>query len=255
MFHGDKGKPTKYSTSRLNFDIIIDNERLTLQKLSRSLGFYTILFDGKIAEVETVYDTDKKLMTGAGLILRKKQTPARAYFSLVRVSSMKNVKQREKKSFLGECDPGDQPGDFPVQIADEINKIFNNLFTVNLVEIVSHCTPYVRTEIAGNRYKIISGTGYEAEISFEDLRVRDMRTGRKGRKRICSLKMELDPDYERERQQILDSIERHCKELVLIDRNHFEISEVLIRPPVIKEVPADKKAEKNKKKKKKGEQK
>ena len=76
-----------------------------------------------------------------------------------------------------------------------------------------------------------------------------MRTGRKGRKRICSLKMELDPNYERERQQILDSIERHCKELVEIDRNHFEISEVLIRPPVIKETPVDKKAEKNKKKK------
>lgn len=249
MFHGDKGKPTKYSTSRLNFDIIIDNESLTLQKLSRSLGFYTIQFAGKISEVETVYDTDKKLMTGAGLILRKKQTPARAYFSLVRVSSMKNVKQREKKSFLGECDHGDQPSDFPVQIAEEINKIFNNLFTINLVEIVSHCTPYVRTEISGNRYKILSGTGYEAEISFEDLRVRDMRTGRKGRKRICSLKMELDPNYERERQQILDSIERHCKELVEIDRNHFEISEVLIRPPVIKETPVDKKAEKNKKKK------
>lgn len=255
MFHGDKGKPTKYSTSRLNFDIIIDNEKLTLQKLARSLGFYTILFDGKLAEIETVYDTDKKLMTGAGLILRKKQTPKRTYFSLVRLSTMKNVKHREKKSFLGECDAGDQPGDFPVQIAEEINKIFNNLFTVNLVDIVKHCSPYVRTEIFGNRYKIVSGTGYEAEISFEDLKVRDVRTGRKGRKRICSLKMELDPNFEREREQILDSIERHCKELVILDRNHFEIAEVLIRPPVVKEISNDKKKEEKNKKKKNKEQK
>ena len=44
MFHGDKGKPNKYPTMRLNFDIVIDNERLTLQKMSRRLGFFTILF-------------------------------------------------------------------------------------------------------------------------------------------------------------------------------------------------------------------
>lgn len=248
MFHGDNGKPTKYSTSRLNYDIIIDNEKMTLQKLSRSLGFYTIVFDGKIMDVETVYDTDKKLMTGAGLILRKKHTPQRTYFSLVRINSMANVQNREKKSFLGECDPSDQPGDFPVQIAEEINKIFNNLFTINLVDIVKHSTPYVRTEITGNRYKIVSGTGYEAILAFENLKVRDMRTGRRGRQRICSLKMELDPNYERERQHILDSIERHCKELVLLDRNHFEIGQVLIRPPVAREIPADKKKKDKKKK-------
>lgn len=247
MFYGDKGKPTKYSTSRLNYDIIIDNERFTLQKLSRSLGFYTILLSEKICESETVYDTDKKLMTGAGLILRKKQTPRRTYFSLVRINSMANVNNREKKSFLGECDINDQPSDFPVQIADEINRIFNNLFTINLVDLVKHCKPYLKTDIAGNRYKIVSGTGYEAEISFEDIRVRDMRTGRKGRKRICSLKMELDPNFEKERQHILDSIERHCKELVFIERNHFEIAEVLVRPPVVRENAESKKKEKKKK--------
>lgn len=249
MFYGDKGKPTKYSTSRLNYDIIIDNEKFTLQKLARNLGFYTILLSEKIMEVETVYDTDKKLMTGAGLILRKKHTPRRTYFSLVRVSSMKNVKNREKKSFLGECDINDQPSDFPVQIANEINKIFNNLFTINLVDLVKHSKPYVRTEITGNRYKIVSGTGYEAEISFENLKVRDMRTGRKAKKRVCSLKMELDPNYEREREQILDVIERYCKELVLIDRNHFEIAEVMIRPPVVKQLTEEEKKELKKKKK------
>lgn len=251
MFYGDKGKPTNYSTSRLNYDIIIDNERMTLQKLARSLGFYTIQLSEKIVEVETIYDTDKKLMTGAGIILRKKQTPRRAYFSLVRVNSMKNVKNREKKSFLGECDHNDQPSDFPVQIADEINRIFNNLFTINLVDLVKHSSPYLRTEISGNRYKIISGTGYEAEISFENLKVRDMRTGRKGKKRICSVKMELDPNFERERQQILDAIERYCKELVVIERNRFEIAEVLIRPPVVKQLSPEELKELKKKKKSK----
>lgn len=232
MFHGDKGRPTNFEAERLNYDIIIDNEKFTLQKMISKLGFYTIRFDGKVQEIETVYDTDKNLLTGAGLIIRKKSTSARTYFSLVRVSSMKNIQNREKKSFLGECDPKDQPRDFPVQIANEINKIFNNLFTINLVDIVKHCTPYLQMEIGGNRYKIVSGTGYEAMMTFENIKIKDARTGRKNRKRIFSLEMELNPDYEKEREHILETIERNCKELVPTNRNRFEIAEVMIRPPV-----------------------
>ena len=235
MLLEDKGVPTKYPTMRMNYDIIIDNENFTLQKLTRKLGFYTIIFKEKIKDVEIIYDTDKKLLTGAGLILRKKITPKRAYFSLIRLSTMSNIKNREKKSFLGECEPKDQPSDFPVQIADAINKVFNNLFTINLVDIVKYSTPYLKLDIGGNRYKIVSGTGYEAEIAFENLKVKDVRTGRKGKKRIFSLKMELDPNYEKEREQILDAIESKCKELVYTQRHRAEIAEVLVRPPVIKE--------------------
>ena len=254
MFLGDKGKPNKYSTTRLNYEIIIDNERMTLSKFASRLGFYTVLFDTKINEMETVYDTDKNLLTSAGLILRKKTSPARTYFSLVRLVSMKGIEHREKKSFLGECEPKDQPSDFPVQIAEEVNKIFNNLFTINLVDIVKHSTPYIITEITGNRYKVVSGTGYEMYLSFEVLNIRDMRTGKRARKRIVSLKFENDPAFEREKNHVLETIERYCKELFLIDRNRFEIAQVAVRPPVREKTEEEKaefkKARKEKKQKK-----
>jgi len=234
MFLGDKGAPSKYGNMRMNYDIVIDNEKMTLQKMSHNLGFYSIIYDGKIKDTEIVYDTDKKLLTGAGLLLRKKITPSRAYFSLVRVSTMNNIQAREKKSFLGECELRDEPSDFPVQIADGINKIFNNLFSINVVDIVKHCTPYIRTDISGNRYKIVSGTGYEAIMTFENLAVKDFRTGRKVKTRNFSLEMELNPNYERERQRILEVIERYCKEMVFINRNRFEISQVAVR---VQEIP------------------
>ncbi|MBP3431474.1 MAG: hypothetical protein J6K39_01285 [Clostridia bacterium] len=251
MFLGDKGRPQKYHHIRLNYDIIIDDEKFSLQKMTQNLGFYSISFDKKIKNTQIIYyDTDKKLLTGAGLILRKKITAERTYFSLVRISSLSNIENREKKSFLGECEPQDQPSDFPVQIADEINKIFNNLFTINIVDIVKHCTPYIKVDIAGNAYKIRSGTGYEAEMSFETMTVRDLRTKRKAKVRNFSLEMEEDPDYKNERQQILDVIDRHCKELFLINRNRFEIAETAVRMPEIK-VDEDGKQQKEKKKSKK----
>lgn len=249
MFLGDKGKPNQYRMLRLNYDIIIDNERLTLQKLTRRLGFYSIIPQGKIKDVETIYDTERNILTGAGLIIRKKTTPKRTFFSLVRVSSISSIENREKKSFLGECEIQDQPSDFPVQIADAINNVFNNLFTVNVVDLVNHCTPYIKIEITGNRYKIVSGTGYEAELSFENLLARNARNGRKAKIRNFSIKMELNPDYERERMQILEVIDKYCKELAPQNRNRFEIAEAHVK--TIEQKPVDKKELKAKKSKKK----
>lgn len=254
MFLGDKGKPSKYHTIRKNYYLIIDNERMTINKLVAKLGFYTVRFEEKIKEREIVYDTDAKLFTGVGLNLRKKIVPNRAYFSLVRVNNLTSSQQlREKKSFLGECDPSDEPSDFPTQIAEEINNIFNNLFTVNLVDIVKHTTPYIDIEIRGNRYKIVSGTGYEMTASFEDLKIRDVRTGRKGKKRIFSLKMEDDPNYEMEREHVDGIIARYCKELAPVNKNRFEIAETVVKtrelsPEEIKKQKEEAKARKKKKK-------
>ncbi len=251
MFLGDKGKPRKYGSLRLNYDILIDNERFILQKLSRNLGFFTILFEEKIKEVETVFDTDRFLFTGSGLILRKMNNPKRTYYSLVRISDISNAENREKKSFLGECEPKDLPTDFPEQIADAINKIFNNLFTINLVDVVKHCTPYIRMQISGNRYKIVSGTGYEVEMSFETINVKDARSGKKAKVRNFSLYFELDPNYEKERKHILEVVDRYCKELIPLDRNRFEISQVAVKPRVPTKSNEETKEEFDKKKNKK----
>lgn len=251
MLLPDKGKPTQFSTIRKNYYIIIDDERMTTRKLRNNLGFYSIVSDGVIKEEEVIYDTDKKLLTGVGLLLRKKLTPARAYFSLVRINNLTDSYQlHEKKSFLGECEREDQPSDFPVQVADAVNNIFNNVFTINLVDVVKHCTPYIRIGIGGNKYKIVSGTGYEVIATFENLAIRDMRTGRKGEKRIFSLEMEDDPNYEKEREHIEAVISRYCKELVLVIKNRFEIAETLVRAPIIDKAEAKKKKIEEKKKRK-----
>lgn len=251
MLLPDKGKPSKYSMIRKNYSIIIDNEMMTVRKLRNNLGFYNISNDGVIREEEVVYDTDNNLLTGVGLILRKKITPKRAYFSLVRVNNLTDAYQlREKKSFLGECEREDNPSDFPVQIADAINNIFNNVFTINLVDIVKHSLPYISIGIGGNKYKIVSGTGYEVVATFENLNIRDYRTGKKGVKKIFSLEMEADPDYEKEREHILAVIERYCKELVPTSRNRFEIAEAVVKLRVV-----DKDAEKKKKKEEKAKKK
>lgn len=242
MFLGDKGEASKYRNVRYNYDILVDNEKAILRKLSEKLGFYDIVFDTQLKDIEISYDTPTNLLSNTGLIIRKKIDNKRSYFTLIRISDLRtNQQDRERKEFLGECEPKDQPSDFPVQIADKINEIFNNLFTVNLVDIIKHTKPYLVIEVRGNRYKIISGTGYNAELCFETLHVRNMHNGKKAKIRNVSVAFTLLPEYEHERNEILGAIDKYCKELVPLNRNHFEVAEVAVRTRVPVENDKDKK--------------
>ena len=250
MFLGDKSAvKEKYRNVRYNYDVLIDNERASLTKLSKNLGFYDIVFDEKIKDTEIYYDTPTNLLSNTGLIIRKKICPKRAYFTLIRISDLRRVEDRERKEFLGECEPKDQPSDFPVQIADKINEIFNNLFTVNLVDLIKHTTPYITNEMSGNRYKIISGTGYEAEVCFEWMKVKNFHNGKRARIRNFSIAFALDPNYEKERAHILRVVDRYCKEFVPLTKNHFEVAEVAVKTRVPKIDPNQQQGGKGKKKK------
>lgn len=234
MFLGDKGEKPKYRNVRYNYDVLIDNEKMTLSKLSHNLGFFDIVFERKLREIEVYYDNPGNLLTNTGLIIRKKTTPRRSYFTLIRMSDVRNFADRERKEFLGECGQKDEPSDFPVQIADKINEAFNNLFTINLVDIIKHTSPYIVCEVTGNRYKIISGTGYETELCFEWLNVRNARTGKKAKIRNLSIAFNMDPSYEKEREHILWVVDRYCKELVPLNHNHFEIANIAVKTRIPK---------------------
>lgn len=256
MFLGDKGSKPRYRNVRYNFDVLVDNEKMTLSKLSQNLGFFDIVFERKLKEIETYYDNAGNLLTNTGLIIRKKTTPKRSYFTLIRMSDVRNFVDRERKEFLGECNTQDQPSDFPVQIADKINEVFNNLFTINLVDLIKHTSPYIVCDVTGNRYRIVSGTGYEAELCFEWLNIKNVRTGKKAKIRNVSVAFTMDPDFEKERQHILWTIDRYCKELVPLNHNHFEIANIEVKtriPNPSEQNEEDRGKKKGKKKKEEGE--
>ena len=77
-----------------------------------------------------------------------------------------------------------------------------------------------------------------------------MRTGRKGEKRIFSLEMEDDPDYEREREHVEAVISRYCKELVPVIKNRFEIAETMINAQMVDKAEEKKRKLEEKKKRK-----
>ena len=103
--------------------------------------------------------------------------------------------------------------------------------------------------MSGNRYKIISGTGYEAELCFEWMKVKNFHNGKKARLRNFSIAFALDPNFEEERAHILRVVERYCKEFVPLTKNHFEVAEVAVRTRVPKMDAEQQKDGKNGKKK------
>lgn len=240
MFQGDKGKRSKFQNIRINYDVYNKNEKATLKKLDSGLNFFSLSPSGKVQEIEIIYDTDNKLFTESGLIISKKIMPTRCYFRISRMNIIKGITQTESKYFLGECDMPDQPSDFPTQIADGISKILPELFAVDLVTLVKHLKPYIKIEIYGESYKLSSGNGYSATLSYETQKYTNLQYSKQRQsharknmqKRVFSVEMPNDPQHQVELKQIIDAIEKHCKELVPYKKNRFEIAKTLLFPKI-----------------------
>ena len=83
-----------------------------------------------------------------------------------------------------------------------------------------------------------------------------MGTGKKAKIRNVSVAFTMDPDFEKERQHILWTIDRYCKELVPLNHNHFEIANIEVKtriPNSSEQNEEDRGKKKGKKKKEEGE--
>ncbi|MBQ8845408.1 MAG: hypothetical protein IJ008_05310 [Clostridia bacterium] len=242
---------SRFNSIRIYYEIFTNKENVIRQKFEKHMPFYRIVYNKKLVEKEIIYDTEKRLLTSANLVLSKRILPERTYFRILKVSSIKNqIIKNERKTFLGECDKTDEPSNFPNQMADAINKSFKNLFAIDLNEIVKHLAPFISVEVKGDEYKIFCGTGFTARLSFEDHIYKNELNKKKVKSRVCSLKMDDNPLYEEERESLLRAIDKYCKELVPMKRNRFEMAYVKLFPP-IPQVEEGKKVEKPSKKDKK----
>lgn len=248
----NNSQASRFNSIRIYYEIFTKKEDIIRQKFEKNMPFYSIAYNKKLNEKEIIYDTEKKLLTSANLVLSKRILPERTYFRILKVSSIKNqIIKNEKKTFLGECDKTDEPKNFPNQMADAINRSFNNLFAIDLNEIVKHLSTFISIEVKGDEYKIFCGTGFSAKLSFEDHVYRNEINKKKVKSRVCSLKMDNNPLYEKEREDLLRAIDKYCKELVPMKRNRFEMAYVKLFPPIPKEGVENKIEKPSKKDKKK----
>lgn len=203
------------------------NFKQVFKLIKANLPFYRFENTGKEYEKEIFYDVPDELLSTAGLILSKWYSKNKIYFHIRKLSKLVGVMKRPSKKFLfGSCEEIDEPKDFSLQIASAIENSFSSPFTVDLDSIVKQTRPKIQVEINSDRYKVICGTGYRAEMLYENAVYKDIKTGKKVSRVGITFKVPLE-DCD-ETQEILDVISNKVFGLALYDNSRFEIAQKLL---------------------------
>lgn len=246
--------PTISNTMRYHYDMLRDNVDRIVDKLNLNFGFYAFRYSQKMSTTEIVYDTADNLLSSVGIILSKQFVNDKVAFYVRKITRLPNeMKRPSKRVKIADCGPKETPKAFALQVSQAINNTFPSVFTIDMAEVVEKTVPKIEIQINGQYYDISGGTGFKGTIIFENVVYRDMITRKKVKGKSVTLSLPVDEMYEKDREVILDGIERCCKELIPYKETRVEIAERVLYPKVqnkigIKKLMNDEKKKKKKKK-------
>ena len=223
----EKNKPIE--EMKYHYDMIRDDEDKVVDKLNLNLGFFSFRPETKSKTIEIIYDTPNDLLSTAGIILSKQIDKDGAYFKVRKISSVATSKSRQSQKYdLAKCGIKESPKDFALQVSSAINNSFANIFTIDLAEVVKKTIPKMEIVVKGKNYQIFGGTGFQGEMIFEDVLYRDIITHKKAKRKGVTVIFTNDPRYEKDRTDVLEGIERYCKELIPYKETRFEIAKRIL---------------------------
>jgi len=207
------------------YDMLRDNQAKIVQKLEDNLTFYRFSFTRKFKSHEIIYDTPTNLLSSAGLVLSKVYDDDKYYLIITKVSYLpKKFKKPSVVLFKAECTAQDVPNMYPVKLGGVISDSSPGIFTIDLVEVLKLVVPRIEISVNGDRYEIASGTGYKAEMFFENVNYKDLTSKVKFKHKNVVFALSGHPKDEKSNHEILGGVLRYCKELFPYEETRFEIA-------------------------------
>lgn len=222
---------------KIHYFLIGNDFNKVLKTLDKRLHFYRFLNEGKFKGDEIIYDVPSNMLSNAGLVLSKQNEEDKTYFKVRKISTLPGGYKRPSQKFsLGECEGTEEPKDFPIQISNAISNSFSNAFTIDLVSVVRQTVPKIQIIVTGQKYKIISGDGFEAYMLYEKAIYKDIATKKKVKRYGVTFKLPKDEKWDKWNNEILQAVEHYCKEMVSYESSRFEIAQRLLYPkPYVEE--------------------
>lgn len=217
---------------RYHFVILgFSNFKSIFKKIKNVMKFYRFSDEGIVNEREIIYDVSNNLLSDSGVILSKQYGEKKIKFIVTKISQLPGEMKRPSKEFLlGELETDAEPKDYSLQISSAIENSFSATFTVDLDSFVKQTYPKIRIDIKSRKYLIIGGTGYRAELYYEKVTYRDIKSRKTVMRDNITFKMWNTKEYNEENKQILDILDKKIKEIALFDLSRFEIAQKLLYP-------------------------
>lgn len=212
------------------YDMLRNNQKKIIQKLEKHMPFYRFTFTTKTKSKEVIYDNATNLFASAGLVISKIFDDGKHYFVITKVSYLpKQFKKPSVVLFKAECNAQDVPSMYPIKLAGVIMDSSPSIFTVDIVEIMKTVRPKMEISVIGDKYEIASGSGYKAELIFENVKYKDLKKGQSFKHKNAVFNLSGNEKDEKSNGEIKDAVLRHCKELFPYEETRFEIARRVLK--------------------------
>ncbi len=197
-----------------------------LNDLNKHLPYYRFEKIAKRHSQEIFYDIKSHLLADAGIAISKWTEDGESSLNIRKIYSVKELNKPSEKFLFGMCSYDEQPKDYSYQMASMIESSFKMPFSTDTESIIKQTAPIIEVVIVSDKYQIICGTGYRAIMQYETVVYKDLKTGKKEERVGMTFKFPIDERPEK--NEILSTIERKIKGLVLNNISRFEIAKKLL---------------------------
>lgn len=203
-------------------------------KFNENLKFYRIASLGKAETVEIIYDVPENTLTEAGIIISTVKESGKRYLRVKKISLLEGELKRPTQTYiLGRLDDNEEPSDYSMQLSQTIENAFTTQFTIDVDDVVKKVEPKIEIDISNDRYKLICGSGYRAELVYEKATYKDIKTKKTVEREGVTLRLPIEPC--KESDELLKLVERKIVELAPYNLTRFEIAQKLLYPKIVEE--------------------
>jgi hypothetical protein len=194
--------------------------------LSKNMPMYSFYGEGRDDSKEIYLDSPNNLLANAGIILCKVIDNGKAFFRVDREELKPNMKilSREKRVFIHPIGSRDSVLDHALFLTDGISSMFSTKFYIDLENVLKTVVPKIEIENQKTVFRILSGKGFKANMSFEKIKIRNYDSKRKADLFMLNIEQTSSRLTMDEFNDFTSKLEKYCKEIMPTSDSKYKIA-------------------------------
>lgn len=206
-----------------HYDVIDKIGFKKLIEMDRVLDKGGIKPDSMMSSSETFYDTPADLLSRSGIILSKVVEQGKCYLKIQKQSFIpQTFRTVEDVIFIHECGLRDKIVDHSLYLVDGITTLFATNFTIDFDNVFKTVVPRLVISTKSNILRYTSVSGFRANLHQEAITFDNRITRRKVKKDCLKIENISPKNYDKEYEDFVRLVEKHCKELLPITEDTYD---------------------------------
>lgn len=205
------------------YDMVDEDGFKKLLGMGKILKFENISFNSSGTSSETFFDTPQDMLAKTGVLLSKVQEKGKTYIKIQKQSFVpQTFRTIEDTIYVHEIGSRDKILDHSLYLIDGISTLLATSFSIDLENVLKTIIPRLEITTNFNTFRLVSGTGFRANLIQENMLFKNLVTKRKVKKPCLRIENISPETYKPQYDALVELIERKCVGLLPITESTFD---------------------------------